>query len=344
VLPKKTTPLRKQKKVEPASKKGTKRATPDAKPKARKKRKVSVTSESEGDSESDGDGSALSETPSAASDEESEAASTPTPKKRAGKGNNVATPTQRKQPPGKRKVVESEDDSDEEVNSAPPAKKAKSGSVEEEVKADIVRPAAAMVPPKADVPKDDASESEMSVVLDEPPKKKRQKKDKDSKAAKSAKGTKPARKAKEAPEVSADDAEIKRLQGWLVRCGIRKLWGKELKPYETPKAKVSHLRRMLSDAGMDGRYSNEKAAAIKEQRELAADLEAVQEFGNRWGEDKQEKRTRGARGANRKVMIDDDEEDESGEEEEEEDENARKGLNKWGIDEALLDGDSDDSD
>jgi len=40
---------------------------------------------------------------------------------------------------------------------------------------------------------------------------------------------------------------------------------------------------MLSDVGMTGRYSNEKAAQIKEARELAADIEAVQEGNERWG-------------------------------------------------------------
>ena len=82
-----------------------------------------------------------------------------------------------------------------------------------------------------------------------------------------------------------DDAEIKRLQGWLVKCGIRKMWWKELKPYESSKAKIKHLKDMLADAGMTGRYSIEKATQIKEARELAADIEAVKEGAERWGKD-----------------------------------------------------------
>lgn len=70
-----------------------------------------------------------------------------------------------------------------------------------------------------------------------------------------------------------------------MKCGIRKVWGKELKPYESPKAKVKHLKEMLTDAGMTGRYSVEKANQIKEARELAADIEAVQEGAERWGAD-----------------------------------------------------------
>ena len=50
-----------------------------------------------------------------------------------------------------------------------------------------------------------------------------------------------------------DQAEIKRLQG------IRKFWSKELASYDTPKAKIKNLKQMLAEAGMTGRYSQEKA-------------------------------------------------------------------------------------
>ncbi|KAF4301575.1 hypothetical protein GTA08_BOTSDO10798 [Botryosphaeria dothidea] len=128
-----------------------------------------------------------------------------------------------------------------------------------------------------------ASDSEMSVLIDEPPKKKRQKKAGPTKE-KQSKSTSKKSKPKDEKELDPQEAEIKRLQGWLVKCGIRKLWGKELKPFETPKAKISHLKEMLKEVGMDGRYSVEKARQIKERRELAADLEAVQEGAKRWGQ------------------------------------------------------------
>ena len=136
---------------------------------------------------------------------------------------------------------------------------------------------------------DPASESEMSVLIDEEPKKRgRRGKGSSGATAKSSKNTKPkkgrATKAKDA-DISPDEAEIKRLQSWLVKCGIRKLWGKELKPFETNKAKIRHLKGMLENAGMTGRYSQEKANQIKEARELAADIEAVQEGAERWGKD-----------------------------------------------------------
>lgn len=130
------------------------------------------------------------------------------------------------------------------------------------------------------------SDSEMSVLLDEGPQpKKRRKKE----APQGRQKMPAATKAKPAADIDADQAEIKRLQGWLVKCGIRKLWGKELKPYETPKAKIKHLKQMLADVGMTGRYSIEKANQIKEARELAADIEAVQEGAERWGADEEAK-------------------------------------------------------
>lgn len=128
-----------------------------------------------------------------------------------------------------------------------------------------------------------ASDSEMSVLIDEPPKKKRQKKAGPTKE-KQSKSTSKKSKPKDEKELDPQDAEIKRLQGWLVKCGIRKLWGKELKPFDTPKARINHLKEMLKEVGMDGRYSVEKARQIKERRELAADLEAVQEGAKRWGQ------------------------------------------------------------
>ncbi|KAI5210076.1 hypothetical protein E4T39_00642 [Aureobasidium subglaciale] len=126
------------------------------------------------------------------------------------------------------------------------------------------------------------SESEMSVVLDEPPPKKPRQKS-TSTATKTKSQPKAKAAAKPTKEETPDEAEIKRLQGWLVKCGLRKMWFKELAPYDTPKAKIKHLKDMLKDAGMDGRYSEPKAKAIKERRELEADLEAVQEGAKQWG-------------------------------------------------------------
>lgn len=127
------------------------------------------------------------------------------------------------------------------------------------------------------------SESEMSEVLDEAPKRKGRKRKADS-AKPTVKKTETS-KSKKSSEQSTDPEaeEIKRLQGWLIKCGIRKMWHRELAPYNTSKAKAVHLKKLLADAGMTGRYSIEKANQIKEERELQADLEAVQEGAKQWG-------------------------------------------------------------
>ncbi|PYH89185.1 hypothetical protein BO71DRAFT_403278 [Aspergillus ellipticus CBS 707.79] len=136
---------------------------------------------------------------------------------------------------------------------------------------------------KEDQPPKDDSESEMSVVLDEEPKPKPTRKRQKSAEAAPRKGKKQAPAKGKDADADPNQAEIKRLQGWLVKCGIRKMWARELAPYDSPKAKIKHLKDMLKDAGMEGRYSAEKASRIREERELKADLELVQEGAKRWG-------------------------------------------------------------
>ncbi len=127
------------------------------------------------------------------------------------------------------------------------------------------------------------SESEMSVVLDEAPKPKKKGRATGSEQPRSKKtGSSKCTRATEQP-TDPDVEEIKRLQGWLVKCGIRKLWHRELASFDTAKAKIRHLREMLTDAGMTGRFSIEKANQIREERELKADLEAVQAGEKQWG-------------------------------------------------------------
>lgn len=125
------------------------------------------------------------------------------------------------------------------------------------------------------------SESEMSILLDEPFERKK----KDTVLGKNKRtGISKAGKRSE-PLAEPKTEEIKRLQGWLVKCGVRKLWGKELAPYDTPKLKIRHLRDLLSKIGMTGRFSADKAKQIREERELKADLEEVQEGAKLWGKD-----------------------------------------------------------
>lgn len=131
------------------------------------------------------------------------------------------------------------------------------------------------------------SESEMSDVIDDGPKPPRKRRSGSGEAkTKVAKKQKDKQKTAKPQETDPDADDIKRLQGWLIKCGIRKMWYRELAPFETPKAKIRHLKEMLADAGLTGRYSADKAAEIRETRELQADLEAVQAGAKQWGKAK----------------------------------------------------------
>ncbi|KAL1958957.1 hypothetical protein VTO42DRAFT_3510 [Malbranchea cinnamomea] len=150
---------------------------------------------------------------------------------------------------------------------------------------DKTKDAAAQKPQKAKHEQETVdSDSEMSDLIDEEPVPKKQTQ-KSSQTTQAKKQKASGRKRKDESPTDPDQTEIKRLQGWLVKCGIRKMWSRELAPYDTPKAKIKHLKQMLKDAGMEGRYSIEKANRIREERELRADLEVVQEGAKKWGRD-----------------------------------------------------------
>lgn len=166
---------------------------------------------------------------------------------------------------------------------------------------------------------DNEDSSELSDVMDEPPPPSKQKrKSKDGTAArgkgsaKNKSASSAAKKAGGAAQLTADEAEMKKLQGQLAKCGMRKIWAFELKKYgDDTRAKVRHLRGVLRDLGMDGRFSEAKAREIKERRELEADLEAVQEMDKNWGAGRRGKVSRG-RNSHAKETSEDDGEGEAG--------------------------------
>ncbi|KAJ5115035.1 hypothetical protein NUU61_000794, partial [Penicillium alfredii] len=212
---------------------------------------------------------------------------------------------------GEEEVETPKKQSEEAVKKAPTPKSKDTVSEASDVPED----ASDAAEPTAETTKDD-SESEMSVVLDEEPKPapKKQKSAGKSAPKGSKEKKKPAPKGKD-EDLDPDQAEIKRLQGWLVKCGIRKMWWRELAPFETPKAKIKHLKEMLVDAGMKGRYSVEKAKQIREERELKADLEQIQQGAKQWGtesggeESNEKPRRRQARGRQALAFLESDDEE-----------------------------------
>jgi hypothetical protein len=185
---------------------------------------------------------------------------------------------------------ESESDiSSLEDNSPPPKKLARRDKSKPQKKpkntAKTETKAKSSSPTKSQSPqtKVDASDSELSSLIDDTPKSKKVKSMKNTSKAQKPSKSKITKGNTKDENLDPIEAEIKSLQGWLLKCGIRKLWHRELAPYKTSKEKVAHLKQMLKDVGMVGRYSLDKARKIKDRRELELDLEAVQDFSKKFG-------------------------------------------------------------
>lgn len=158
------------------------------------------------------------------------------------------------------------------------------------------------------------SDSEMSVVLDESPKRKKKSKSisKGQSSTSANKSSKPPKGTKHPPDLSPDEAELKTLQSQLAMCGVRKIWGVVLKDYGSDtKAKIRHLKGVLKDIGMEGRFSKQKAAEIKEARELQADLEAVKEGDAIWGMGRGARSKKVVGGKKKAELSDEDDDDEA---------------------------------
>ncbi|KAI5363968.1 Putative HIRA-interacting protein [Septoria linicola] len=298
----------KPKPAKPAAKAGRKRKSDEApvqKPQPRKKARKNDSEddldaeESEAEATPDDDGDFSEATPVEKAPAKRKAAK----KKAPSASDEEEEFKQQKKAPAKRKaeatkaaekVVEDSEASDNDTTGpASPIHDARSKSNAKELAKDESELSEAPKDEKSNgngkVPTPEDDESDMSVLIDEPPKKKRGRKASTEPKAKAkgstVKATTTKRKAA-GEELRPDEEEVKRLQGWLVKCGIRKLWHRELVDCSTTKAKIKHLKDMLEEAGMTGRYSNEKAKDIKESRELAAELEATQEYAKKWGQDK----------------------------------------------------------
>ncbi|TCD69624.1 hypothetical protein EIP91_006849 [Steccherinum ochraceum] len=178
----------------------------------------------------------------------------------AGPSRSVASSSTKNEPPKKRAKVVSDDEADQIVEEPAP-----------EPQSSTSVGSAKPVSRVADA--GEKSESEMSVLIDEPPKPKRgRKKSEDDKPAKGRKRKAPAE------ELSKDDQQIKRLKSFVVACGVRKVWAKEFKDLESKSAQIKRLKEILSGLGMNGRMSLEQAKAIKEKREFEQELEDVKQF------------------------------------------------------------------
>ncbi|KAH9893183.1 hypothetical protein C8Q73DRAFT_827588 [Cubamyces lactineus] len=207
-----------------------------------------------------------------------------------GNGVSVEPSTAKSKPRGKaaakaRRIETESEGSTAETSAQPPSKRLKTTPASQKEEPEAAGPSASS--PQADPDRKSAqgdndgqrSESEMSVLIDEPPARKHKKKGENgTRTAKPVKG----RKRKEpAKELSKDEETIKRLKALVVACGVRKVWSKEFKGLEKPSDQIRRLRQILTDLGMSGRMSMEQAKAIKAKREFEKELEDVQEFASK---------------------------------------------------------------
>lgn len=61
-------------------------------------------------------------------------------------------------------------------------------------------------------------------------------------------------------------------QSYVYGCGVRKVWTKEFQNLEKSSQQIKRLKEMLTELGMEGRPTIEKAKAIKAKRDFAQEL------------------------------------------------------------------------
>lgn len=73
---------------------------------------------------------------------------------------------------------------------------------------------------------------------------------------------------------SAKEASIDRLKGYIVKCGVRKRWKKELEGLNETQS-VLRLEQILRELGMEGRPTLEKCKDIKARKEFEEEMKAL---------------------------------------------------------------------
>ncbi|KAI8052372.1 hypothetical protein BDF22DRAFT_776602 [Syncephalis plumigaleata] len=73
----------------------------------------------------------------------------------------------------------------------------------------------------------------------------------------------------------ADSKKISTLKKYILKCGVRKQWAKELSDCKTGKSQIARLQTILKDLGVEGRPTLEKCNMVAMRRELNAEQEAL---------------------------------------------------------------------
>ncbi|KAJ2780434.1 hypothetical protein H4R18_003453 [Coemansia javaensis] len=134
---------------------------------------------------------------------------------------------------------------------------------------------------KADDASGDGSDGSFSEVNDEEPAPARPRK-RAAAGAGAAEGPKPKKRARAAAAATAgskgSETTIKNLKNYVSKCGVRKVWSKELAGMSAAQ-QVRHLKGLLESLGVEGRPTLEKCRRIKDKRDLQAELEDIGALG-----------------------------------------------------------------
>ncbi|KAI9279704.1 hypothetical protein BC943DRAFT_340424 [Umbelopsis sp. AD052] len=98
--------------------------------------------------------------------------------------------------------------------------------------------------------------------------------DEDAPPSKKSKSKKTTAK-KTAKAESKSEETIKRLKSYINKCGVRKIWSKELAGCETANSQIARLQSILRDLGVEGRPTVEKCEKIRSERELKAEIDSL---------------------------------------------------------------------
>ncbi|CAG8531701.1 9180_t:CDS:2 [Paraglomus occultum] len=127
------------------------------------------------------------------------------------------------------------------------------------------------------------SESDLSSVIDDKPAPRKRRKNTQS------------GKEKVTHEDGKDDTAIKNLKSYVLKCGVRKVWSRELKDL-SKKQQITRLKSILNELGVKGRPTAEKCLQVRRTRELQAELNSMDVTNIINDDEKQGRRTRASRG------------------------------------------------
>lgn len=74
--------------------------------------------------------------------------------------------------------------------------------------------------------------------------------------------------------ISSKSAQIEKLKSYVFKCGVRKVWKKELEGLSEAQS-ISKIQSILRELGIEGKPSLEQCKAIKAKREFEAEMREI---------------------------------------------------------------------